>query len=141
MFSPFPVPDSIKEKRYVTDAGRVAVSKSTGEANDILIRRMIMVDPSVFVKVYGEFNKLFSELNMPGIRMMHYLFNNIQQGQDYLYIDVKEAVALLKYKDESNVYRGIKDLISHNVIARKDRDSEYWINTMMFFNGRRREFK
>lgn len=141
MYSPFLVPSHELRKRYSVDKGRVAVTKDTGEANDILVRKLVVIDPTKFIKVYSSLWEILPKLSKSGLIVLRYVMANLTMGIDYLYIDVIEIVAVQGYRDTGQVYYGIANLTRHNVIAKADGDSTYWVNTMMVFNGKRKEVK
>ena len=134
--SPFGLHGISKKKVYVIDSGRVAVSRDSGEANDILIRKMKLVDSGVFVKVYYGLPELMLGLDGCGVKVLCYVMRYLGIGCNSIDLEVGVVMRFVGYKDRGNVFRGIRSLVDAGVLAKRV-GSEYWVNTLLLYNGKR----
>jgi len=102
--------------------------------------RQIEVDEAQFAKLYLANLKMFFNLSKAGIRVYAYILKVLTPNRDEFFIDIDEALEYTEYTAKSSIYIGIVELIEAEIIARGKRDSQYFINPMMSFNGDRITF-
>ena len=135
----------VKKYKTATNTEEKAILKAydenTGEVlGHTQFIRKIEVDEDQFTKIYLENFQQFFNLKTQSIRVFGYIMTRLKPNQDYFYFDLDECKEYTGYKSQQSVYNGLGGLISNEIIARGKKDSIYYINPMVFFNGNRIAF-
>jgi len=102
--------------------------------------RQIEVDEDKFAKLYLANFQAFFDLSRRGIRVFGYILTCMKPAKDMIYFDMSDCLEYTTYKAPKDVYRGLTELITSEIIARGKNPNLFFINPMMFFNGDRVTF-
>ncbi|RYC69605.1 hypothetical protein [Spirosoma sordidisoli] len=142
-------PSGMESKRFIRQKDeRVFINQETGEvvtmrvADESVTR---ITDPKAFIKLFQESLTSVGDLTVPGLKVLVYMMMKLKPGGDEVTIVVDSFLDHFDYGISENgqrskmpYYKGIADLLSHKLIARKrGYDHTYFINVDAFFNGDR----
>ena len=130
-----------KKYRYATRTDQKAILTAVdanGEAvGHTSFVRQYEVDPAQFTKVFNEHLKSFSGIKTAGLRVFNYIQATLKPGNDFVVISIEKARAFGNYKSARDVYAGLTELLSAEIIAKSEAFNIYYINPLVFFNGDR----
>ncbi len=121
-----------KDRQLVDSEGNVIVDAK------IIYAQEILNDKEPFIKLYRGNLDYLSNLSKIGIKLLVFILKNIKWNKDIILLDIKLISEETGYKNTSNIYRGIKELIDNKVIAKSAIPAVYWINVTKFYTGERR---
>jgi len=118
--------------------GKAVIDEFTGEVIErgILIGRRKIVDKSQFSKLYASEISLLFELSKTAINIFLYL----SQHMDYenkVYFSYSKDIHKINYKSSSIVYKGLRELVSKNIIAPSNMINVWWLNPTIICKGER----
>jgi len=97
-----------------------------------------ITDKQPYWKSYKSAFDIQVRLSHNGLRLYLYIANNLKPTDDTFYFNnMKEVMDIFKWKSSTMFYRGIRELLKHEVIKKQVGDNGYWINLKLFFNGSR----
>jgi len=119
----------------------VVVDTTTGETTGIgLMHKIKVVDKQQFVKLFtNEVSALF-DLSKTGLKVFAYVLQALRINNDRIYINPFKVMEFCEYKTKRQVYKGLSELISSNIIAMSDEPNIWFINPTVIFNGDRIAF-
>mgnify|MGYP000262385355 CR=1 FL=1 len=126
----------------------VLVNTGTGEVAGTSISTYRQVDDAEFVKIFTGNIALLFDLSSAGIKAFNVLMFEIQRAaikRDKVQIDEYILEDFLEWNphkklSKATLYRGVKELIKGQILARDQKPSYYWINPNFCFNGDRIAF-
>lgn len=104
------------------------------------------------VRIFPEMHDDIEQLTSMGLKVLIYIFSVMRKDIDEVYFDMDDFFRFTNrgklgetsskpITSKAGVYRGIADLLSRDIIARKAGDVKvYYINPAKFFAGRRGEW-
>jgi hypothetical protein len=120
------------------------INQETGEHHGSFITTTKRVDEEQFLKLFTSNIAMTFDLKAAGIKAFNVLCFVMQQKaieKDKIFIDkfVLEEFneVYTKKLSRSVLYKGIKELIENKILARSQREGEYFINPNFVFNGDR----
>lgn len=118
--------------------GQSIVDTSTGEIIDesVLIGRRKVVDKSQFAKVYASSIAVLYGLSKAGQNVFLYLTKVMDYDNRAFFMYNKEFQKL-GYKSETPALKGLRELLTHNIIASDIRPYHYWLNPTIVCKGER----
>lgn len=118
--------------------GQSIVDTSTGEIiqDSVLLGRRKIVDKSQFAKLYASEIGLIYELSKPAQNVFLYLTKVMDYDNKSIF-DYKKQFDELGYNSEMQPLRGIRELITKNIIAPHIVSNIYWINPTIVCKGER----
>ena len=118
-----------------------AIDPKTGEVlGHTTFLRQIEVDEEKFAKLYLANFSAFFELKSSAIKVFGYILQQLIPGNDMILFFIDDCMEYTGYKNKTSIYDGISDLISAGIIARARKDTIYFINPLVVFNGNRVTF-
>jgi hypothetical protein len=98
-------------------------------------------DTKRHTKVFDDFFKLASKVKgEAAVKLALYFAWRSQKNSNYIYVDVKKALEYMG-ATRATYNRAILHLIDMDIIANAEQVNKYWINTELFFNGKRQNEK
>lgn len=106
-------------------------------------------DMQEHIRIFPEFHDDMELLSAMAIKILVYIFSELKKGSDEFYFDIDTFIRFTNRRkiggdeqkpigNKTGVYRGIDDLISRSIIARKANDTKtFYINPAKFFCGSR----
>lgn len=117
-----------------------AYSIETGE-EFILSKNKKVDDIKRHTKVYDDFFAVASKIKgEAAVKLALYFAWKSQKDCNYIYVNVKQALVYMG-ATRATYNRCILHLIDMDVIANAEQVNKYWINTELFFNGKRQNEK
>lgn len=120
------------------------VNSDTGEVKGTYIGTTKRVDEEQFLKLFTSNIAMTFDLKAAGIKAFNvlcFVMQNTAIEKDKIFID---RFVLEEFNESHNkklsravLYRGIGELITSNIVARYQREGEYFINPNFVFNGDR----
>ena len=105
-----------------------------------MIHKYTQVDKSQFIKLYvNEVSSLFN-LSKSGLKIFGYIVTNIKPINDEVYLHIQTIQKYYNYKSNVSIYRGLRELIDANIVAKSERPNIWYINPAVIFNGDRLVF-
>lgn len=94
-----------------------------------------------FIKVYTEskIKNIYKDLNPISCKIVLYIQLNLKKKTDYIELNTDKVMDFTKIESKTTYYKYIQELIDNAVIA-KYKNSVYWINPELIFNGDRISF-
>lgn len=101
------------------------------------------------IRIFPEFHDDIELLSSMAIKILVYIFSEMKKNTDEVYFDIDTFLRFTNrrkiggdeqkpIKNKAGVYRGIDDLISRSILARKAGDAKvFYINPAKFFPGSR----
>jgi len=140
---------SIKTKKvFVSSLGSDTwINQNTGEVGGTHLVKYKQVDTEQFVKLFSQNIGLTFDLTSAGIKAFNVLIWAVQnQAKDSDFIDLSLFVLddFLRHSKKQftkqTFYKGIRELIKSQIIAKSIRTGFYFINPNFLFNGKRIAF-
>jgi hypothetical protein len=94
-------------------------------------------DKQPHIKVYNDMYDIFTKLNTSGIMILSYIFKELKDDQDEVFLNVQLIMAVNELKSRTAVYTGIMDLMNNQIIAKKVGGDTYYINPAYIYKGKR----
>ena len=118
--------------------GQNIVDTSTGEVlnEQMLIGRRKYVDKSQFAKLYASEIGILYELSKAGQNVFLYL-SRVMDYDNRAYFNYRKEFKKLGYKSETASLRGLRELITEDIIAVDVREHHYWLNPTIICKGER----
>lgn len=118
--------------------GENIINTETGEVlkEATLIGRRKIVDKSQFAKIYASDIALIYNLNKPAINVFLYL-TKVMDYENKAYLVAEKDCRKIGYKSALSVSKGIKELISNDIIAPAIMQGYYWLNPTIVCKGER----
>jgi len=118
--------------------GKAVIDEFTGEVIErgVLIGRRKIVDKSQFSKLYASEISLLFELSKTAINIFLYL----SQHMDYenkAYFSYTQEYKEVGYKSHKLPLKGLRELISKNIIAPSHMTNVWWLNPTIICKGER----
>lgn len=120
------------------------IDTGTGEHHGTYIGTTKKVDEEQFLKLFTANIAMTFDLKAPGIKAFNvlcFVMQNTAIERDKIFIDkfvLEEFNEAHKKKlSKAVLYRGLSELIDSKIIARSQREGEYFINPNFVFNGDR----
>jgi len=118
--------------------GKAVIDEFTGEIIErgILIGRRKIVDKSQFSKLYASEISLLFELSNSAKNV----FLHLTKKMDYenkAYFSYTQEYKEIGYKSHNVVYKGLKELVSKNIIAPSHMMHFWWLNPTIICKGER----
>lgn len=95
-------------------------------------------DKQGHVKVYNDMYDIFTKLSTSGIMILSYIFKELGEDKDEVFLNVQVIVNKYELKSRTAVYTGIMDLMDNNIIAKKVGGDVYYINPAYIYKGKNR---
>jgi hypothetical protein len=126
----------------------VLMNTATGEVAGTSISTYRQVDDAEFVKIFTGNIALLFDLTSAGIKAFNVLMFEIQRAaikRDKVQIDEYILEDFLEWNphkklSKATLYRGLKELIKGQILARDMKGGYYWLNPNFCFNGDRIAF-
>jgi hypothetical protein len=121
----------------VTNVNKLITSKSgevEGETQFVYIEQY---DEAEFCKVFKSEIRKFAELNKTGNVLFSYIVENLKPNSDEIMLHPQYLADQI---NDTTLWRGIKELLEKQFIARSFVPYIYFINPNIFFNGDRVSF-
>jgi hypothetical protein len=120
------------------------INEDTGEHHGTYIGTTKRVDEEQFLKLFTSNIAMTFDLNSAGIKAFNvlcYVMQNTAIEKDRIFIDKYVMEDFNKHHNKklskAVLYRGLTELIDNSIIARAQREGEYFINPNFVFNGDR----
>jgi hypothetical protein len=97
----------------------------------------IELDDDKFTKVFTDYVGYLWDLGKPATRVLTFIQTQLIPHKDRFVFLVDKAEEFTKYKGKKLIYEGLGQLIDKEIIARTEREWEYFINPQIIFNGNR----
>jgi hypothetical protein len=114
------------------------INLSSGDLQEdvLLTGKRRYVDGEHFVKIFVKEMEIIFDLTRAAQKVFTYMLSKIEYD-DKLHFDIQECKASLKYRSESQIFVGIKELMLNKFIAKTSWTNVYWINPKLFYKGDR----
>lgn len=131
------VPLAPKSNMFVKrDEAIINLSSGNIQEDVLLTGKRKYVDGEHFVKIFVKEMEAIFDLTLPAQKIFTYMLSKVEYD-DKLHFDIKDCKASLKYKSESQIFIGIKELMLNRFIAKTSWTNVYWINPKIFYKGDR----
>lgn len=100
-----------------------------------LNRQFGYLDDLENVKLFKNVASTLANLSPPGIKMFFYIVANLNKGQEKVYIAPQSALKFTGYSSNKDVYKGIFELVTCEVLARSSEHLMYFVNPNILFVG------
>lgn len=115
-----------------TDTGEVGIFRPAAKT------KTLPHDTLEYVKVYTNALPQIKDLNTPALKVWTYILSNLTPKRDEVSIFMKDCIEYTGYTNPPPIYKGLVELLEKQFIFRKvGSDSIYFINSNIFFNGKR----
>lgn len=131
------IPKRRKTVVLATDKNYMVVDTDSGEEKTAFIATKEVIDKEKYVKLFKEQLKIIFNLSQAGIRLLGYFMDSTRISEDIVIFNIEKCIAYTGYKSKEPIYRGIKELLDNDIIARTKESNLYFINPTVFFNGDR----
>lgn len=132
----------------IKDSQSVFRDENTGARYKGLVGTRASLDAEPFLKVFFAKADVLASLSSAGMKVFFMIVDGMKSNKEtsYLMLDKRAWEDYSEKMDRKGIeiglnintfYRGIKDLISKDVIRKGRRDGEYQVNPSIVFNGRR----
>jgi len=131
------------EKKY--KGVRTVIQKGTmttvvnddGEVIDGLeLSKYKQIDSLLFTKVYiKDTASALNEISYPACQMILYVMLHVERKTNSVYLAYKDVKSIFGNIGLTSYYKGVKELITRNVIEPTRRRNTYYVNPNMIFNG------
>ncbi len=113
------------------------VDMKTGEVRTAtqLIGKQKLYDSTDFIKFYEP--EILIGMGAQAVAVFSYIASHLQFG-GFVQVEIQDCLSYTQYTTRQTVYRGIKELLSKDVIRPKGK-SEYWVNPNIIYRGQRDE--
>lgn len=125
----------------------VLINNDTGEVKGTFVGTYKQVDDEQFLKLFTSNIALTFDLKASGIKALNvvcWLMQSKSIQKDIILIDKYTLIDFNKTHNKklsrAVLYRGIEDLINNKILARNQREGQYFINPNFIFNGDRMVF-
>lgn len=134
----------VQKNKTATNTGESAILKaideSTGEVlGHTTFIRQIEVDEEQFAKFYLSNFSAFYDLKPSSIKVFGYILKQLKPNADTFAFYLEDCIIETNYT-KVTIYRALTELLINNIIARGRKESIYFINPMVVFNGNRITF-
>lgn len=135
----------LKGKMYLQPRANTIIAKGqgitdleTGEIiqDDVLIGKRKVVDKSQFAKIYASEISILFGLSKTAINVLVY-FMKVMDYDNKVLFDYRKEFKKLGYKTEIMPLKGLRELLTKNIIAAHTISSVYWINPTIVCKGER----
>ncbi len=131
------VPLAPKSNMFVKrDEAIINLSSGNIQEDVLLTGKRKYVDGEHFVKIFVKEMEAIFDLTLPAQKIFTYMLSKVEYD-DKLHFDIKDCKVSLKYKSESQIFIGIKELMLNRFIAKTSWTNVYWINPKIFYKGDR----
>lgn len=122
-------------------ANKYLVDAKSGEFEGItLFAKKQEIDKEEFAKIYVDQIKSLFGLSKSGIRVFSYFLSALRINKDEVYINVASVMEFCEYRQSNQVYKGLAELLSNNIIAMSSNPNIWFVNPHIMFNGNRVAF-
>ncbi len=127
-----------KSSVVIGSTNKLLVDADTGEAEGIaVLHKYTEVDKDEFVKVYTKEMKNLLDLSSTGTKSFYFLLECLRINDATVYINITKMAEYCKWKNTSQCYLGLGELIANKVIAPSTEPNLWFINPNFIFNGNR----
>lgn len=131
------IPLAPKSNMFVKrDEAIINLSSGTIQEDVLLTGKRKYVDGEHFVKIFVKEMEIIFDLTRPAQKIFTYMLSKVEYD-DKLHFDIRDCKTSLRYKSESQVFIGIKELMLNGFIAKTSWTNVYWINPKLFYKGDR----
>lgn len=121
------------------------VNEDTGEITrqyEEIEKEVALIDNLAYVKLY-RFNILeMAKLDYTTLRLALFICTLLKPSKDVVIIDYNKFLQEFDYKNKMSYYNALNKLLDGGYIVKKEgTDSEFYVNTNLFFNGDRIKLK
>ena len=131
------VPKRKKTVVLATDKNYTIFDNDSGEEKTAFIATREEIDNEKYVKIFKEQLRIIFNLSQAGIRVLGYFMDATKISDDIVVFNIDKCTAYTEYKSKEPIYRGLKELLDNDIIARTSESNLYFINPTVFFNGDR----
>ncbi|HUM53516.1 MAG TPA: hypothetical protein PK431_16980 [Chitinophagales bacterium] len=133
--------DSGKKMIIAGSTKQVLVDTDSGQIDGItLLHKYKEVDRTQFVKLYvNEIQSLF-DLSKTGLKVFGFVVNSMRINTDEIYISITKLMQYCGYRNKTQVYKGLAELIGNKIIAMSEDTNLWYVNPNVVFNGDRIAF-
>jgi Firmicute plasmid replication protein (RepL) len=118
------------------DEAVINLSSGNIQEDVLLTGKRKYVDGEHFVKLFVKEMEVIFDLTRPAQKIFSYMLSKVEYD-DKLHFDIKDCKVSLKYKSESQIFIGVKELMLNSFIAKTSWTNVYWINPKIFYKGDR----
>ena len=118
------------------DEAVINLSSGNLQEDVLLTGKRKYVNGEHFIKIFVKEMETIFDLTRPAQKVFTYMLSKVEYN-DRLHFDIDDCKTLLKYKSDSQVFAGLKELLLNKFIARTSWTSVYWINPKLFYKGDR----
>lgn len=131
-----------RQKTYAVSKKKLALIDVETEQQQIaFIGAQKQIDKEKFVKLFVEQIKVIFNLSSAGIKVFGYFLVSATKkiSDDEIVFDFDECVEFTGYSkgNKESIYKGLRELLENQIIARSKMVNVYFINPAIFFNGDR----
>ena len=139
--SPFKVEGLVTRRITWKKRNHTVIDESSGELMQLQKAeesKEVIIDAKDFIKTYKPFFKILPTLSQAALQLLAYIMDNIVSESNTVLISRTEFFEVYNNSiANNNYYRGLGELLKHDVIRRTEHYNIFWYNTNYFFNGRR----
>lgn len=110
---------------------------NTGELIRTTFLRKKEVDVDKFIKIFCNNVAQWADLSKPALKVFTWILKNLKPQADYVIINRDMILADIGYKSAETLYKGLRELVAADIIAKGMVDGMWFINPMVVFNGDR----
>lgn len=123
-------------KTTITEISEAAKLISTdNDADGKVFMAQEQVSKADFLKIYTSTIAATVRMSPAAKNLFYYLLTVLKYNEDKIYIKYPEAAKMLGYKHHQPIFRGLKELISLQILARTTDHREFFINPAMVHKG------
>jgi Firmicute plasmid replication protein (RepL) len=127
-----------KSSMIIGSTNKLLVDEKTGEVEGLaILHKYTEVDKDEFVKVYIKEMKNLLDLTSTGTKSFYFLLECLRINEATVYINITKMAEYCKWKNTSQCYLGLGELIANKVIAPSTEPNLWFINPNFIFNGNR----
>lgn len=118
--------------------GEAILDKATGELTEggVLLGRKKIVDKSQFAKIYASELGILFDLSKTAINVFLYL-SKIMDYENKAYFSYTTQYQKANYKSSVACFKGLRELLSKNIIAPSTMVNVWWLNPTIVCKGER----
>lgn len=134
----FTIKTTLKSKVMGKNAKDVIMDKTSGEiTGGMLFYNTQKVDSEKFIKIYSSHISHLYDLSKTGNRAFGFVANELKPNTDKVYISYKDMMLYCGWTSLQMCYKGVKELISNDIICPHINSGWFFINPKVLFNGNR----
>ena len=122
----------------IADAKEKLVNEKGEKIANVVYAKETEFDKTPFVKLYHYDLRYINDFTKDGIKLFTYILYNLKYNIDTIILDAKLLVEAGVFSSPKYFYKGLRDVLDAQVVAKTTTSSIYYINPQKIYVGERR---